>query len=297
MKEGRASYTAELIAIDRAVESMKPAHRRVCDDPLAVHFLSTRYRVIAKSHLLARFVYWYRRERPVPGAVGEAVARTRLIDDYLKSCIDDGIQQLVILGAGYDSRAYRIDGLKGKVGVFEVDHPATQRVKTHRLRKIFGFLPDHVVYVPIDFDKEELDKRLFESGYDGNLKTLFIWEGVTMYISAEAVDETLSFVASNSGEGSSIIFNYTFQSVIDGTYDLGAWEREFHLEVLAKLGEPWIFGIEEGTIDEFLSKRGFCQINNATADLMKNTYFTGPNQGRKILPCIPTVCATVKPRG
>lgn len=296
MEDGKASWTAEVIAIDRTVESMKPAHRRVCYDPLAVHFLSTRYRVLCKSHLLARFVYWYRRERPQPGAIGEAVTRTRFIDDYLRGCIDDGIQQLVILGAGYDSRAYRIEGLKGKVRVIEVDHPDTQRVKTHTLRKIFGFLPDHVVYVPIDFDKEKLDKRLFESGYDRNLKTLFVWEGVTMYISAGAVDETLSFVANNSGEGSSIIFNYTFQSVIDGTYDMGGWEQEIDLGDLAKWGEPWTFGIEEGAIDEFLSQRGFYQINNANAEFMQNTYFNGVNQSRKVVPFIPTVHATVKPR-
>ena len=296
MKEGKPSWTAEIVAIDRAVESMKPEHRRVCHDPFAQHFLSTRYRVLAKSHLLARFVYWYRRERLAPGAAGEAVTRTRFIDDYLKKCIDDGIQQLVILGAGYDSRAYRIEGLKGKVRVFEVDHPDTQRVKTQRLRKIFGLLPDHVVYVPIDFDKEKLDKRLFESGYDRNLKTLFIWEGVTVYISAGAVDETLSFVANNSGQGSSIIFNYVFQSVIDGTYDLGVWKKEFDLEFFVKCGEPWTFGIEEGAIDEFLSKRGFYQINNATADFMKSTYFKGVNQSRKVLPFIPTVHATVKPQ-
>jgi len=174
MKEGKASYTAELVAIDRGVESMKPEHRRVCYDPLAVHFLSTRYRVIAKSHLLTRFVYWYRRGRICPGAVGEVVTRTRFIDDYLAKCIDDGIQQLVILGAGYDTRAYRTEVLKVKVRVIEVDHPDTQKVKMERLRNIFGSLPEHVVYVPIDFEKEKLDKRLFESGYDRNLKTLFI---------------------------------------------------------------------------------------------------------------------------
>ena len=114
MKEGKLSWTAEIVAHDRAIESVKPEHQRICYDPLAVHFLSPRYRAIARSHLLARLAYRYRRERHNPGSAGEAVARTRFIDEYLKKCIDEGIRQLVILGAGYDSRAYRIEGLKGK---------------------------------------------------------------------------------------------------------------------------------------------------------------------------------------
>jgi methyltransferase (TIGR00027 family) len=127
---------------------------------------------------------------------------------------------LVILGAGYDTRAYRFDKLKEEVKVFEVDHPATQKVKIEKVSKALGSLPGHVVYVSVDFEKERLDKKLSESGYNKSLKTLFIWEGVTMYLTAEAVDETLAFVAGNSGKGSSIIFNYIFRSVLDGTCEL-----------------------------------------------------------------------------
>ena len=91
--------------------------------------------------------------------MGAIVARERYIDDYLQSCIDDGLEQLVILGAGYDSRAYRFEKLK-RVKVFEVDHPATQRVKVARLKEALGELPENVVFVPIDFTKETLERRL-----------------------------------------------------------------------------------------------------------------------------------------
>ena len=192
---------------------------RVCYDPLAQHFLGAKYRVFARSRLLIRLALW-NAERRSPGVFGCLAGRTRYIDDCLKACIDDGIKQLVILGAGYDTRAYRFGELKEKVKVFEVDHPATQKVKIEKVSRMLGSLPGHVVYVPIDFEKERLDKKLFESGYDKSLKTLFIWEGVTMYITAEAVDETLAFVAGNSGKGSSIIFNYIFRSVLDGTCEL-----------------------------------------------------------------------------
>jgi methyltransferase (TIGR00027 family) len=293
MKEGKSSRSAETAAAIRTVESMRPEHQRVCFDPLAKQFLDKKYGLIAKSPFLARAALWFVGERRIPGAAGEVVVRTKYIDDYLKECIRDGIQQLVILGAGYDSRAYRIEDLKGKVKVFEVDHPATQKAKTEKLRDMFGSLPNHVVYVPIDFNEEKLDQRLFESGYDRRLKTLFIWEGVTMYIPAEAIDETVAFVVRNSGEGSSIIFNYVYQSVVDGTCQLGVARK--HQAYLTSLGEPFIFGIEEGKIEEFLSTRGFCQIKNASPDFLERTYFTGANQGRKACPYMPTVQATVKP--
>ena len=286
-------YSAEGVAIVRAVESLKPENERGCYDPIVVKFLSTKYRIISKSPFLAKIIFWLLVRRRLPCSTDEAVARTPYYDDYLKECIDSGIKQLVILGAGYDTRAYRFNELKGRVKVFEVDLPTIQKVKIDRVKKIFGFLPDYVVYVPINFNTEKLDKRLFDSGYDRNLKTLFIWEGVTYYISAEAVDETLAFVAENSGEGSSIIFNYIFKSVVDGTCKLEEareW-RQIHLG----FGEA-LFGIEEGTIDKFLSDRGFCQIHNVTPEFLQSTYFRRASKGRRVAPYMPTVHATVKPR-
>jgi O-methyltransferase involved in polyketide biosynthesis len=99
----------------------------------------------------------------------------------------------------------------------------------------------------------------------------------------------------NSGEGSSIIFNYMYKSVVDGTCELEGAKK--HREMQGKMGELFTFGVDEGTIDDFLSRRGFHQINNATPDFLKNTYFRGANQHRKVLPYLPIVHATVKPRG
>ncbi len=293
MKEGKPSVSAELVALARAAWSMRPEDERVCYDPLAKDFLGTEFTNLLNDPRLLEAAGSAAEER-TPGAIGCIAGRTRYIDDHLRECIDDGIEQLVILGAGYDTRAYRFDELKGKVKVFEVDHPATHKVKVEKVKKILGSLPDHVVYVPIDFDKEKLDQRLFESDYDKKLKTLFIWEGVTMYITAEAVDETLSFVAQNSGLGSSIIFNYMFQSVLDGTCELdyAAKIREDY----ERRGEPLTFGIHEGAIDEFLSRRGFYQVKSVTGDFFRSSYFRGVNQDRKVCCLCGFVTATIKPR-
>jgi len=280
MKKGKPSRTADTTLGLRLIESLlRPDDERVLYDPYAIKFLSGTYSIIAKtrflipSRLLVKIMDWYC-SRNVTGGMNYAVVRARYIDDYLNQCIDDGIEQLVLLGAGYDSRAYRFNALKEKVRVFEVDHPDTQRIKKEKVRKILGSLPENVVYVPIDFNKENIEERLVESGYDKNLKTLFVWEGVVMYLTANAVDDTLSFVLHNSGEGSSIIFDYTYKSVIDGRLKEAEKLRKWQ----AKLGESFTFGIEEGTIEDFLGKRGFGQVKDMNAKSLEDTYFKGTNR-------------------
>jgi methyltransferase (TIGR00027 family) len=294
MKGEKPSWTAELAAALRTAEWLAPENKRTCNDPYAKEFLGPIFGTIAKSRLLTRIAIWFS-ERIAPGMVGYIAGRVRYVDDYLEARVDDGIEQLVILGAGYDSRAYRFDGLRGKGKVFEVDYPATQRVKIEKVKRIFGSLPEHVVYVPIDFENQKLDDRLFESGYDRNLKTLFIWEGVTYYITPEGVDTTLAFVANNSGEGSSIIFDYVFQSVIDGTCGVAAVNRA--RKVYELLGTPLTsehprFGVEEGTIEEFLTQRGFHQVENITGDHFESAHVKGANQNKKLW-CV--VYASVAP--
>ncbi|MDM7999581.1 MAG: SAM-dependent methyltransferase [Dehalococcoidia bacterium] len=296
MKKNKPSLTAELTTFARAAESAKPATRRLCYDPLARDFLNAPLRLLAKSRVLAGLVVWCA-ERLAPGVPGEVLGRTKYIDDCLKTSIEDGIEQLVILGAGYDSRPYRFDGLAGAVTVFEVDHPATQRVKMRRVERLLGRLPNHVVFVPVDFEEEKLH-RLFEKGYDRNKKTFFIWEGVTYYLSAKAVDETLAFVVENSGTGSSIIFDYAFQKVLQGAADAGqvnralkAWER---IGAPLTTDEHFIFGVKEGTIQEFLAARGFCQIENVNGDSFKSSYFKDLKQSADVSHICGFVRATVR---
>jgi methyltransferase (TIGR00027 family) len=252
MREGKPSFTAEIDAVIRTIETEKPESERLCYDPFARGFLGTTNRVIGMIPPLRRLALWYL-EKKHPFILDCIPARTRYIDDYVNKCIDDGIEQLIILGAGYDSRAYRIERLKGRVTVFEVDHPANHKRKIEKVKKILDPLPGNVVYVPIDFNKKTVPERMFQSGYDREKKSLFIWEGVTPLLTAEAVDETLDFVASNSGPGSSIIFNYILKSVVDGTCQLEgareirkAFSRGGIADFSSNRGDRLRFGIEEG---------------------------------------------------
>ncbi len=285
MKRNQSSLTAEGIAMARALESSKPAGERVCYDPYARQFVSSWLWILGK----ATMGYATRRS---PGVLEFLAARTRFIDDYLQCGIADGIQQLVILGAGFDTRAYRFERLRGRVKVFEVDHPATQRAKIAKLEKILGNLPSDVTFVPIDFRSETLDK-LFARGYAKRLKTLFIWEGVTMYLAADAVDATLAFVAGNSGAGSSIVFDYIYRAALDETM------KENEVKSMQRwrgvTGEGLVFGIEKGRIEDFLAPRGFENIVNADSDALKKAYFAGANQrARVVAPVYAIVHATVR---
>jgi methyltransferase (TIGR00027 family) len=223
------------------------------------------------------------------------VARARYMDDFLQIYLDDGLEQLVILGAGFDSRAYRFEKLKGQVKVFEVDHPATQQVKLEKLKKIFKQLPDHIVYVPVDFNEETLEKRLYESGYDKGLKTLFIWEGVTPYLTPEAIDDTLAFIAHNSGRGSAVIFDYVYTWLLQEASKHGEIKRMQRYRGFT--GEGLTFGIEQGTIEAIMKPRGFYQVKNMDSQDLRSLYFIGVNQKRMIASGYAIVSAVVKSKG
>jgi methyltransferase (TIGR00027 family) len=275
MRRNQTSLTAAGIATARAIESEKPEGERICYDPYARRFAPGWLYFIT-----ALFVKLGYAERRGPGVMGFLAARDRYIDDILQGFLEDGLQQLVILGAGFDSRAYRFDRLKDRVKVFEVDHPATQADKLARVQAIFGEIQKHVTYVPVDFNTQTLEQRLPESGYDANLKTLFIWQGVTMYLTAEGVDETLRFVVQHSAPGSAIVFDYIHRLVLDGAQKHGEVSNMRRYRFMT--GEGLTFGIEEGTVESFLKERGFRQVRDMDANGLRQAYFTDKNTGRKI---------------
>ena len=290
-KSKEPSKTAELIALHRVAESALPEGRRICYDPYAIYFVDQETVEFARKNPEKTKEMREHYERLFPGLCNSIRARVRYFDDLVRASIDDGLEQLVILGAGYDTRAYRIEGLS-KIKVFEVDHPATQALKIGKIETIFGRIPEHVVYVPVDFESEELGQKLLEKGYNKSQKTLFIMEGLVMYIPPKAVDETLSFISKNSGKRSAIIFDYYPQSLVDGTSESEAAKniREF----VAEQGEPLLFGIEEEMVETFLVQRGFSRIRNVTSEDYKKAYFQGVNEGRTVSSLLSFVHAVVE---
>ncbi len=273
------SKMAEMIALHRVAESMLPEGVRICCDPYAIHFVDPDTIEFARKNPEKVKAMRENIERLFPGLGNSIRARVRYFDDIVKASLENGLEQLVMLGAGYDTRAYRIEGLN-TLSVFEVDHPATQDVKIEKIKKIFGRLPKHVAYVPVDFETEDLGHRLMESGYNRTLRTLFIMEGLVMYIPSRAVDETLSFIAGNSGKGSAVIFDYYPKSLVDGTS--GQEAAKNIRNYVAMQGEPLLFGINEGEAETFLAQRGFSRIQNITGEDLKRMYFQGQNKDRAV---------------
>ena len=270
MAKDKAKSTAVGVAALRAVGAQErdPAVRN--PDFLASSLLPLRLRTVARLRPLAWLVL-KQYHRILPGAYYFHTARTKHIDAVLQQCAKRGMKQLVILGAGLDSRAYRFKDILSNTKVFEVDYPGTQAIKKEKVAKLKGGFPWNVTYIPIDFNTQSLD-ILLEAGYSSALTTLFIWEGVCMYVTPEAVDKVLEFVSHHSGSGSSIVFDYIFQSMVEGRCDYyGARESS---QYVAKRGEPYLFGIEEGTAGEFLKARQFRVLSEFTPEMLEQTYLT-----------------------
>jgi len=274
MRKNQTSMTAIGIAIMRGVESEKPEGERLCYDPYARKFVNG-----ALYNLIRFFDKLGYGEKKGPGIMGFLAARERHIDEFLKEQLQAGAEQVVILGAGLDARAYHIDELK-KIRVFEVDHPASQASKMEKVNQVLGELPAHVTYVPIDFNSQTLEKRLPESGYDASRKTLFIWQGVTQYLTPAAVDSTLAFISQHSPSGSSVIFDYMYPTLLDGTIKRGEVANMRSRRWAS--GEMLVFGIPEGTVTAFLEQRGFTGVKDADHKFLHDAYFHGVNASRTV---------------
>jgi len=272
----------------RANETHLPENERVFEDPYAAYFFPEEVRKMARN------IDWVKSERAkyeaiMPGVNGALVARIRYIDERVSDAVRSGFGQMVIIGAGYDTRAYRIRGISEKLRVFEVDHPVTQQVKTEVIREIFGDLPTHVAYVPMVLGEDRLDEKLFAAGYDSLQKTLFIAEGLLMYIPPPAVDGLLAFIRNCSAAGSSLVADVFDTTVVDGTSPLK--EAQVLRSFVESEGAALQFGIPHGTVKAFFQQRGFNTVTRTTPEQCKQSYFKAASQNRKVSPMFQFVYA------
>ena len=250
-----ASRTAQFVALFRALESARPPGERLFEDPLARDFLDGRLgrladlaRIPAIGRVVPRLV-----DRRSPGSRLAVVVRTRFIDDALREALTAGLDQVVLLGAGFDSRAHRIPGIE-RTRVFEVDHPDTQAAKRERVRRTLGEEPAHVTYVPVDFARQDLGAELAAAGFRSGARTFFVLEGVVSYLTPEAVDANFRYVAETSGPGSQIAFTYLHSGVIDGSHrPMGSGQARARVTAA---GEPWRFGFDPAELPAYLADRG-----------------------------------------
>ncbi len=270
MQPARSSRTAEVMALFRALETAEPRDRRLFDDPFAAGFLAPPLRWLARSaalpvlrRLLCRYL-----DRRLPGARSSGVARTRLIDDWASTHVAAGAQQIVLLGAGFDTRAWRLPAFAGLM-VFEVDHPATAAAKRRRLSAA-GLAGARVIPVALDFDRTALPDALARAGFDPAQRTLVIWEGVTNYLTAEAVGAVIRW-AGSLAPGSGFIFTYIDAAVLSEPGRFAG--APAILREVAASGEPWTFGFDPAALPAYLGERGLTLTEDLGADQYRARYF------------------------
>jgi methyltransferase (TIGR00027 family) len=287
MDPGAPSRTAEYMALFRALESGRASGRRLFEDRSASRFLRPRLRAVARA---ARFralgwliVAYIDRRWPGPRLSG--VVRTRAIDDFVLAAVGDGCTQLVLLGAGYDTRAIRLPAL-ASVSVFEVDHPATQA----RKRSALGMLPDNVHYVPVDFERDSLTAALAGGGFDRDARTCVVWEGVFSYLTPAAIDLTLAALVELCAPGSQILLTYVDERALEDPGSMGpAW-----FAAVEDVGEPFQTGLHPDRAEAFFAERDLILRNDestteaarrlgvANADAIPSLYRLAPLEVRYI---------------
>ncbi len=288
------SQMAEGIALHRLGESMLPEDIRIFCDPYAIYFIDPWKLEWAKAHPQEAQAVADELERTMPGWSNSIRARVRYFDDVVRRAVDDGYRQLVVLGAGYDSRAYRIEEIPGRARVFEVDRSDTLDMKKKIITRIFSSLPGHVEYVPADLGRDNLWENLDRNGYSRRRKTLFIMEGFVMYLPLDEVKEVFSGILRNSAAGSTILFDFIPQFMVDGTFD-----QEGSLNIRAytiSVGEPLRSGFQEGIAELFLSGLGYSDITIVTSEMYRELYFSGKNSGRPVSGLMSLASASVPDR-
>jgi methyltransferase (TIGR00027 family) len=251
------------MALFRALETARSPEARLFDDPWAHRFLRPSLQTVAalaRVPTLGRAISHFI-DRRWPGGRTSGIARTRFIDEVVGEKLRCGCRQIVLLGAGFDCRAYRLPEA-AQARFFEVDHPNTSAAKQQVVFRTLGRKPSHVAFVAIDFNRQTLGEALKSSGLDLAQPVFFLWEGVTNYLTGEAVDATFRYVAT-AASGSAILFTYVHSDVLEPKAAFAGLEAVQHL--LDNASEPWTFGFDPVELPGYLAARGLRLVSDLGA--------------------------------
>ena len=268
--------TAQGVAKQRLIETIAGPDKRVINDPYADSFVIGSGFIKLMGHKLNAWLS----EKLAPGFHEHLIARTKFIDELIEKSAVNGIEQYVILGAGYDSRAHRLE-LPSSLKIFEVDQP---EVSDNKLAKLPKELPnsDNVTYVNIDFSYQSLTEQLIGAGFDQKKSTIFTLEGVSQYITKEAVSSTIKELASLTRDTNSIFFMSYVDELLDKNpeacfgegYPNPAKKASLIKGLSAKVGEPWISFYSCAEIEDLLSQNGYSIQENVTLEDLNSLYFS-----------------------
>jgi methyltransferase (TIGR00027 family) len=276
MKSHRPSTTAAIVAAARNLAAILPEAAQLANDPHGLQFAGPLAALLGRA--AASRPTWLRLLLPPHSRREFGVLwlqlRTRALDDMVRQFVAKGGRQVLLLGAGYDTRATRLAGLASDLLFFEVDHPATQAHKRRVLarRKIDGA---QARYLSWDFESQALSQlpaALAERGHKATAPTLTIWEGVTMYLTAPAIDACVRCVRSLSAPGSQFALTYFERSSLD--------RQPLTRSFVARVGEPLRFGWDQGELDPYLEQRGFRLLQDERAPELAQRLLPEPYASR-----------------
>ena len=274
MKIDKTSRTAQYMALFRALETERDPSDKLFSDPYAIHFLEAKLRFavrMSKFSIIRKYIN-NSIQKQIPGAFSSAIARTKYIDDLLHSTIAKGVQQVIILGAGFDTRALRLDFLKS-IPVIEIDHPNTSNFKTTTYKSRIGNLSKSIGFYQIDFNNQSLEELAEKHNFDFTKPTTIIWEGVTNYLTEDAIKSTFGFI-SKFTKNSYVIFTYVHKKILDNPSSFLGGEKL--LEDLNRLEEKWTFGFQPEELSIYLKPFGMLVLEDMGATEYRAKYL--PNR-------------------
>jgi methyltransferase (TIGR00027 family) len=268
MARNPAAQTAFGPMVLAAVEHNEPPGRRLVDDDLAELFLPAplRWLVAATRFTPARRLLVRASEWSGPGLWANLACRKRFIADKLTEALAD-INAVVILGAGLDTRGYRLTR-QVRMPVFEADLPVNIALKAKTVRRVLGEAPLSVRLVALDFERDDLLTALAEHGYSTDYRAFFICEGVTQYLTEGGVRRTLDGLRV-AAPGSRLVFTYVRRNFIDGTNRYGT--RTLYRKVRQRQ-QLWHFGLEPDDVADFIAEYGWRLVEQAGPDELVARY-------------------------
>lgn len=269
---GKVSTTAEAVCAYRALAAQHPDPKLRNPDDLAAK--------LCRWHSPLPLDYASARPLIDQGEAYSAFffvnARTHYFDAALRKAAAEGATQVVVLGAGFDSRAYRFHASLPQVRFFEVDLPASIEAKKARVAEALGRLPDYVRYAPIDFNTQKLEDVLFPLGYDPKQRTFFVLEGVVMYVVEAGNVATFDFIRKNSAPGSVVVCDYVLKDVIAGKTQR-YYAAAYLVYAVERLGEPFVFGWTPAEAAAWVKKRGLRVVEDIDHKELTRRHLTGSN--------------------
>jgi len=268
--------TAQGVAKQRMIETLAKPENRVINDPYAKYFTigSGFLKFLGHNNLI-----WIT-NKFAPGFHEHMVSRTKFIDDLVEESVYLGAEQYVILGAGYDTRAHRLN-LHNTKKIFEVDQAEVQIRKRSKLPKDLSNL-EKITYVDVDFNHQSLRDRLLEAGFDQSKSTVFTLEGVSQYVTKRALEKTIKELSELSQKANAIFYMSYVSDLINknpkACFGKGYLNPEKKIDLIlkgvAKVGEPWISLYNEKEIEKMLFQYGFSLKDNKTLSDLNSLYFS-----------------------